>query len=120
MRPYRDLDFVLLSVTGAQARGDENLLPFYPLKIDALTAVWDGEDGVKRGKANLIAAYQQMRRSPDVTTAEANRLFEAWITEFEFEKDRAQRVKAMPIVRPQPAPDPVVQGLNDAVRRLAL
>ena len=82
-RPYRDSDFVLLSITGTEARGDENLLPFYSLKIDALTALWDGEDGVKRGKANLIAAYHQMRESPDVTRAEANRLFDAWLQEFE-------------------------------------
>ena len=29
-RPYRDSDFVLLSVTGTEARGDENLLRFIP------------------------------------------------------------------------------------------
>ena len=75
----------------SKTRGDENLLPFYPLKVDALTAAWDGEDGVKRGKANLIAAYQQMRRSPDVTVAEASRLFDTWLQEFEAEKKRPSK-----------------------------
>ena len=119
-RPYRDSDFVLLSVTGTEARGDENLLPFYPLKVNALTALWDGDDGVKRAKANLIAAYQQMRGSPDVTAAEASRLFDAWLQEFETEKKRAEQVRAMPIAPQKREPDPIAQNLNDAVRRLAL
>ena len=119
-RPYCDSDFVLLSIIGTEVRGDENLLPFYGLKVDALTAVWDGEDGVKRGKANLIAAYQQMRRSPDVTAAEANRLFDAWLQEFEAEKKRAEQVRSMPIARHSEKWDPLAESLNDAVRRLAL
>jgi hypothetical protein len=119
-RPYRDSDFVLLSITGDEARGDENLLPFYPLKIDALTAVWDGEDGVKRGKANLIAAYQQMRRSPDVTAAEASRLFDTWLQEFDAEKRRAEQVRSMPVARHNEQQDPLTRNLNEAVRRLAL
>jgi TIR domain len=119
-RPYRDSDFLLLSFTGSEARGDENLLPFYPLKLDALTAVWDGEDGVKRGKAILITAYQQMRRSPDVTAAEATRLFDAWLREFDAEKKRAEQVRSMPVERHEAVADPLAQDLNDALRRLAL
>jgi hypothetical protein len=93
--PYRDSDFVLLNVTGTEARGDENLLPFYPLKVNAMTALRDGEDGVKRGKAYLIAAYDQMRRSPDVTANQANRLFDAWLQEFETERKYAERARSM-------------------------
>ncbi len=119
-RPYRGSDFVLLSIAGSADRGDENLLPFYPLKVDALTALWDGEEGVKRGKANLIAAYQQMRRSPDVTTAEASRLFDAWLQEFESEKKRAEQVRSMPVARHEAKPEPLSSDLDDAVRRLAL
>lgn len=119
-RPYRDSDFVLLSITGTEMRGDENLLPFHPLKVDAISALLDGEDGIKRGKANLIAAYQQMRRSPDVTAAEANRLFDSWLQEFETEKTRAERVRSMPVAPHEIKPDPLAQDLNDAVRRLAL
>lgn len=75
---------------------------------------------MKRGKANLIAAYQQMRRSPDVTTAEASRLFDAWLQEFESERKRAQQVRSMPVARHEAKPDPLSSDLDDAVRRLAL
>jgi len=119
-RPYRGSDFVLLSITGTEARGDENLLPFYPLKVDALTALWEGDDGLKRGKASLIAAYQQMRRSPDMTAAEASRLFDNWLQEFEVEKKRVQQLRSMPIVGDEVKPDSLVQDLNDAVKRVAL
>jgi hypothetical protein len=119
-RPYRDSDFVLVSIIGTEERGDQNLLPFYPLKVDALNALLDGEDGVKRGKANLIAAYQQMRRSPDVTVAEATRLFDAWLQEFDAEKKRAEQVRSMPIIRHEAEPNPLARDLNDALRRLAL
>ena len=119
-RGYRDSDFVLLSITGTEARGDEYLLPFYPLKIDALATLWDGEEGLKRGKANLIAAYQQMRRSPDVTTAEASRLFDGWLEEFQAEKKRVEHTRSMPLERRETKPDPLAHDLDDAVRRLAL
>jgi hypothetical protein len=119
-RPYRDSDFVLLSITGSEARGDENLLPFYATKVGALTALWDGEGGAKRAKANLISAYQQMRQSPDVTPAEAGRLFEAWLQEFETEKQRVAQTRAMPLQGREAKPDPLTQDLDDAVRRLAL
>ena len=75
---------------------------------------------MKRGKANLIAAYQQMRRSPDVTAAEAARLFDAWLREFDAEKKRAEQVRSMPVVRHEAEPDPLARDLNDALRRLAL
>ena len=119
-RPYRDSDFVLLSIIGSEERGDENLLPFYPLKVDALSALLDGEEGVKRGKANLIAAYQQMRRSPDETVAEATCLFDAWLQEFDAEKKRAEQVRSMPVLRHEAEPSPLARHLNDALRRLAL
>jgi hypothetical protein len=119
-RPYRESDFVLLSITGAEARGDESQLPFYPLKVEALSALWEGEDGVKRCKANLVAAYQQMRRSPDVTAAEAGRLFDAWLEEFENEKKRVVQMNSMPLQRHEPKVDPLARDLDDALKRLAL
>lgn len=118
-RPYRDSDFVLLSITGSEARGDENRLPFYASKVDALTALWDGEGGAKRAKANLIAAYLQMRQSPDVTPAEAGRLFEAWLQEFETEKQRMAQTRAMPLSGRPPELAPLARDLDDAMRRLA-
>jgi len=90
------------------------------LKVDALTTLWDGEEGLKRGKANLIAAYQQMRRSPDLTNAEAIRLFDGWLSEFQAEKERMEHTRSMPLERREAKPDPLANDLDDAVRRLAL
>jgi hypothetical protein len=118
--PYRDSDFVLLSITGSAMREDENLLSFYPLKVDALNALWDGEEGIKRGKANLIAAYQQMRKSPDITAAEAGRLFDAWLREFELEKKRLDQTRAMPLEHREAEGNLLASDLNEAVRRIAL
>jgi hypothetical protein len=118
--PYRDSDFVLWSITGLNDRGDENLLSFYPQKVEAIAAVFDGEDGVKRAKAGLLAAYQQMRCSPDVTAAEAGRLFDAWLSEFDEEKKRLERTRPMPIDAPPAESSPLADEFAGALRRLDL
>ena len=119
-RPYRDSDFVLWSITGLDDRGDENLLPFHPQKVDAIAAVFDGEDGIKRAKAGLLAAYQQMRRSPDVTAAEAGRLFDAWLDEFDVEKKRLELTRSMPIDAGSAKARPLTDEFARALRRLDL
>lgn len=121
--PYRNSDFVLLSVTGDEARGDESKLPFYPLKTAALAAIWDGDGGLERAKANLIAAYQQMRTSPDMTAAEAGRLFDAWLAEFELEKKRLATTRSLPVEEQKSegrrAKDStLIEDFNGAMRRL--
>ena len=118
--PYRESDFVLWSITGQEQRGDENLLPFYPLKVQAMAAVFDGEDGIRRAKANLLAAYQQMRTSPDVTAAEAGQLFDAWLSEFETEKQRLERTRSMPVHAHAPKLDAMAIELGEVQRRLRL
>jgi len=72
---------------------------------------------VKR-KANLIAAYQQMHRSPDITATEASRLFDVWLQEFDAERKRANQVRAMPFARHEAKPDALSGDLDNAVRRL--
>jgi len=120
---YRGSDFVLIGVHGTQERSDENVLPFYHLKEEAMAAVLDGEDGIKRGKANLIAAYQQMRKSPDVTTKEVGQLFERWLQEFQKEKSRLESTMNMSIrelehvTRPQ---NGLAADLDDALKRIDL
>jgi hypothetical protein len=118
--PYRTSDFVLMSVTGSTSRQDENLLPFYGLKTEAINAISDGEEGEKRGKANLIAAYQQMRKSPDVTSAEASNLLDDWLAEFKAEQDRIRKVRAMPFEHSARVQDKLVAELNSVVRRINL
>jgi hypothetical protein len=98
-QPYRGSDFILLSISGGHTKGDESALPFFPLKMDAIAALADGEEGIKRGKAHLITAYQQMRRSHDITEKEADRLFEKWIDEFKKEMARYRRLDSLPVGR---------------------
>jgi len=119
-RSYRQSDYVLLSIIGDDARGDENLLPFYPLKLRALEAVWDGEGGTKRAKANLASAYQEMRRSPDLTAAEAGRLLDLWLQELTAEQERARRIRAMSSPGSAPARDPLADDLDAAAAKIGL
>jgi hypothetical protein len=116
--PYQDSDFVLLGISGADARGDDSLLPFHDLKVDALMALWDRTDGVELAKANLIAAYQQMRKSPDVTQREASVLFDSWLVEFEEERKRATQVRSMPDRRTRGTPSDLATDMGNALRRI--
>src|SRR5262249_20945374 len=118
-KPYQASDFVLLSITGGEARGDENQLPFYPLKTEALAALWDGEGGIERAKGNLIAAYQQMRKSADMTALEAGRLFDSWLKEFEEEKKRLAQTRSLPVKERHSDHSTLVKDLNEASHRLA-
>jgi hypothetical protein len=118
--PYRNSDYVLFSVVGQPSRGDEGVFPFFSLKTEALKALWEGDEGVKRGKALLIAAYQQMRTSPDITATEAGLLFDDWLREFQAEQELAERTRSMPVdARNRPLSADAGE-LNKAVRLLAL
>jgi hypothetical protein len=116
--PYEDSDFVLLGISGSEARGDDNLLPFHDLKVDALMALWTRTDGVELAKANLIAAYQQMRKSPDITQREATTLFDRWLAEFEDERRRASKVRSMPDRRTRGMPPELATDIGNALRRI--
>lgn len=94
---YGESDFVLLGISGSITRGDDSLFPFHRQKLDALMSLWDRTDGVELAKASLIAAYQQLRKSPDVTQREANALFDSWLTEFEAERERVKKMRSMPV-----------------------
>jgi hypothetical protein len=116
--PYKDSDFVLLGISSSDARGDESLMPFHDLKVDALMALWDRTDGVELAKANLIAAYQQMRKSPDITQREATALFDRWLVEFEEERKRATQVRSMPDRRTRETPPELATDFGNALRRI--
>ena len=121
---FNEADFVLWNISGDAERGEENL-PFYALKDEAITAISEGEEGIKRGKANLITAYQQMRKSPDVTRTEARKLFERWCNEFVEEKERMERTGSMTIDLETGEIDAdakvnLKRDLGEAARRLGL
>ncbi|MGF6696950.1 hypothetical protein OKW38_001562 [Paraburkholderia sp. MM5496-R1] len=103
--PYRASDYVLLGITGSASREDESLGPFIDMKNDALNALWDGADGPERAKANLITAYQQMRKSPDITDVEARVLFDSWLVELDSELTHLSQVRALPIAGPDATPE---------------
>ena len=116
--PYRDSDFVLLGISGSDTRGDEDSLPFHALKSEALDALRDGEEGLRRGKANLITAYQQMRKSSDMTTTGAHRMFEKWLEDFEQERVRIEKVQALSTLPEKSTADELTNDLNAAVKRI--
>jgi hypothetical protein len=95
--PYRASDYALLGITSSASRDDEFLAQFVDMKNDALNALWDGADGTERAKANLITAYQQMRKSPDIIACEASALFDRWLGDLEGELARVAQVQTMPV-----------------------
>jgi hypothetical protein len=120
--PYRDSDYVLLGIDASTSRDDEGLHRFFEMKTDALNALWDGGDGMARAKANLITAYQQMLKSPDIVTAEARTLFRCWLDELEEEAARVEQVRTMPVTkRHTPENRPLTSfasDLGDAMRQI--
>lgn len=95
LTPYAGSDFVLCSIEGSRQREDESMFPFYALKRQAIAAVSKGEDGLKLAKADLIAAYQQMQESADLTKSQVRELFDAWVAEFKEAKREARNLVDM-------------------------
>jgi hypothetical protein len=77
--PYRDSDFVLLSVEGIERR--EDLKPFSSRKVEALKALNDGKDGSIRAKSLLLTVYNDMLDSPDMTVDQADEVYSTWRSE---------------------------------------
>jgi hypothetical protein len=120
-KAYEDSDYVLFTVEGAQRREDENLLPFHELKQDAMLALADGEGGVKRAKALLLTAYQQMRKSEDLTEAEADLFFDEWVVEFNRECTRLETMNSLShALKYAPSEHGADAVLDSALERLAL
>jgi hypothetical protein len=119
-QPYRASDFVLFGLAGSATRGDESSLPFYALKTNALAALAERENGLKRARAAMITAYQQMRMSPDVTSHEASELLEQWMQEFETVKKEYERLDKMKEGQKKQQPSALEEELNAAAARLGL
>jgi hypothetical protein len=72
---FRRADFLLYSLRVIEARNDVDELPFYALYHKALHAAASTEEGSwDRAKATLVALYQEMLLSPDLTFAQAQQL----------------------------------------------
>jgi hypothetical protein len=92
-RPFEGSDFVLLGIHGKEYRDDESRLPFYRLRNRAFRAVADGEESWQRAKGYLISAYQEMADSPDITQAQAGRLFDEWLEAIQSERLRIRAAR---------------------------
>ncbi len=114
-------DYVLYSVLGTKSRGDERTLPFYSLREQSLNAALSADEaGLKRAKAILLSLYQQMVVSPDLTSDEADALFDAYEKDLLAKYERGKRIKAMG--KPDAVPTPRGDELRfaNALARLAL
>jgi hypothetical protein len=87
---YRDSDYVLYSLRAVPKREDVTELPFYRNFLDALKAAADRDEGAwQRAKAGLLAAYQQMITSPDLTWSQAQELAQVFQDKLVAAKKRA-------------------------------
>jgi esterase/lipase superfamily enzyme len=72
---FQESDFVLYSISKVLQRDDYRELPFFPLVKDACAAVRKGPDGNEAAKGILIALYNEMLKSEDLTYQDRERLF---------------------------------------------
>ncbi|WP_456782926.1 hypothetical protein [Bradyrhizobium sp. USDA 4516] len=115
---FESQDYVLYSLLGYARRADESSLPFYSLRKQALESVLSGEEGWKRAKALLLTLYQQMITSPDLTSDEANELFERYKTELLSAREVLQKTAKLSLSKDRLSAELV--HLNDATKLLDL
>jgi hypothetical protein len=93
---YASSDFVLYTIWEQQTRDTEAELPFYSeVKKMYLAASAGDEQGWQRAKATLVAIYQEMLTSPDLTAGDAERLFQKYKLELIARRKVAQEVAIM-------------------------
>jgi hypothetical protein len=92
---YKNSEFLLLSVYGAEERDDMSRLPVNARRIAALKAVGQGTDGFSRAKGLLTAAYAEMLESPDMTINHADHLFELWRKELMDRRVQLEKTHAL-------------------------
>ena len=118
-RPWQGSDFALLGIHGMECRDDESRLPFYRLRNRAFRAVADGEESWQRAKGYLISAYQEMADSPDVTQAQAGRLFDQWLEAIQSERARIRAARNLgPAQRAPQARGQDADALDQALARI--
>jgi hypothetical protein len=87
---YSAADFLVYSLGGLPSVEAESVLPFDAEANKMYETASAGDDtSWQRAKAELITLYRRLRASPDLTTADAERLFEVY---------RAQLLKIKKII----------------------
>ncbi|HEY1248441.1 MAG TPA: hypothetical protein VGE97_05600 [Nitrososphaera sp.] len=80
--PFRDADFVLYSISQSIERTDLTRLPFYSLwQRVRKEAMVPRLDAWESAKSNMLALYQEIMTSPDLTKSHASRLIDVYRTE---------------------------------------
>ena len=81
---YRASDFILYSVNSSISRTDVSTLPFYDLYTQAKKAAGTPEpEGWERAKALMLALYQAMLDSHDLTRSQADELADLYIADLQ-------------------------------------
>jgi hypothetical protein len=89
-------DYVLYSMFAPGRRTDETTLPFYGLYERARTdAFRGGEENWKAAKATLSELWQQMMLSADLTSDQAEELFEQWKQEIIAQRRLGEATREM-------------------------
>jgi hypothetical protein len=115
---FRESDFVLYRISRIDRRADDQRLPFYPLKEDALRAALTGTDeDWKRAKATLLALYQSMKLSPDLTGPHADALFDQYYAAVESAFAKSQKLAVLDATEKAPEEGQVAR-IRDVARQL--
>jgi hypothetical protein len=74
-QPFRSADYILYSLSSTATRSDERMLSFYPQWQRTLQeAALPSDQGWTSAKSNMLALYQSMVLSPDLTSTHAEAL----------------------------------------------
>jgi hypothetical protein len=93
---YTSGDFVLYTLWGADKTESESRLGFYPLVQKMYESAAAGDDtSWERAKSTLITIYQQMLTSPDLTSGDADRLFDQYKSDILAKRVRPRSVMVM-------------------------
>ena len=94
--PWRDCDYVLFELWGRAERGSDADLPFAPIVEKMRECGLAGDaDSWQRGKALLIALYQQLLGCRDLTEPDAERFFEIYKEALLKSRERAKTISLM-------------------------
>jgi hypothetical protein len=89
-------DYVLYSIVRSDRRGDEDRLPYFDLRRQAIGDALSGdEDRWQRAKSTLVTLYEQMSLSPDLTEVECESLFMHYRQELIDKRETAKKTRAM-------------------------
>lgn len=118
--PYQGSDFVLLSVEGYKRRDDTDRFPFFASKKEALSALFNKDDGYQRAKGGLGSAYEQLRKSADFTEGDIACTFKEWMADFQKLKREAELLHKLSAAEDKDEPVSEVYSVDNFIRQLSL